>query len=115
MRGPSATAPLAILLLGALGAACGGASQPAAKPASTTAAVTGRQIYAQRCAVCHGAQGQGGAGARLAGGAVTRRFPNAQDEERIVREGAANGTMPPFSTVLTPEQIAAVVAYTRSL
>lgn len=99
--------------------ACGGSSPPRASTQSPTTSVqtssVGQQVYAERCAVCHGAHGQGGPGARLAGGAAASRYPSVEAEETVVRDGAAAGTMPAFKDILTPEQIRAVVAYTRSL
>jgi mono/diheme cytochrome c family protein len=71
----------------------------------------GQAIYATRCAGCHGSDGAGGFGPPLAG-AVTSRFPNVADQEAFVAKGS--GSMPSFADSLTPEQIAAVVAYTRT-
>lgn len=106
-----------MLLACVLAGACGG-SKPAARPtptATSRGAVSGPKIYAERCAVCHGDRGEGKAGSRLAGGTVVRRFPRPEDEAAVVRNGAAGGSMPAFGDVLSPEQIDAVVAYTRSL
>ena len=72
----------------------------------------GAAIYATRCASCHASDGSGGFGPTLAG-VVARRFPNAADQAAVVANG--RGAMPSFSGSLTPEQIAAVVAYTRGL
>jgi mono/diheme cytochrome c family protein len=71
----------------------------------------GQAIFATRCAGCHGSDGAGGFGPPLAG-VVTSRFPNAADQEAFVAKGS--GAMPSFAGTLTPEQIAAVVAYTRT-
>lgn len=49
----------------------------------------GEQVFLQRCAVCHGAKGQGGSGPRLAGNPVVR-VPGALRE--IVTKG--RGVMP---------------------
>ena len=43
---------------------------------------------------------------------VTDRFPDAADEIVVVTNG--QGSMPSFADSLTPEQIAAVVEYTRN-
>jgi mono/diheme cytochrome c family protein len=40
------------------------------------------------------------------------RFPNAADQITVVSQG--RGSMPSFADSLTPEQIAAVVEYTRT-
>jgi mono/diheme cytochrome c family protein len=75
--------------------------------------VSGRDVYEQQCAVCHGPQGEGGAGLRLAGGSVVARFPRIEDQQTFVRSG--KGAMPAFGGSLTAEQLRAVVEYTRTL
>ena len=82
-----------------------------AAPVPKTGTPAGPAIFATRCASCHGADGGGGFGPALAG-VVTRRFPNPADQEAVVANG--RGAMPSFSGSLTPEQIAAVVAFTRT-
>jgi mono/diheme cytochrome c family protein len=81
------------------------AAVPKAGPA------TGQAIFATRCASCHGADGGGGFGPTLAG-VVVQRYPNAADQEAVVANG--RGSMPSFAGSLTPEQITAVVTYTRT-
>jgi mono/diheme cytochrome c family protein len=83
--------------------------KPAAIPKSGPE--TGQAIFSTRCASCHGADGGGGFGPALAG-VVTKRFPNPADQQAVVANG--RGSMPSFSDSLTPEQIAAVVAFTRT-
>jgi mono/diheme cytochrome c family protein len=83
--------------------------KPAAVPKA--GADTGRAIFTTRCASCHGADGGGGFGPALAG-VVVRRFPNPADQQVVVANG--RGSMPSFAGSLTPEQIAAVVAFTRT-
>ncbi len=75
--------------------------------------IDGAAVYADRCAVCHGASGEGGLGPTLAGGAVVEAFPDAADQVVVVTEG--RGGMPDFGTTLSAEEIDAVVRYTRSL
>ena len=82
---------------------------PAAPKAGTANA--GKTIFATRCATCHGADGGGGFGPALRGGVVVSDFPNVADQEKVVARG--RGSMPSFADSLTPEQIAAVVDYTR--
>ena len=72
---------------------------------------TGQAIFATRCAACHGADGGGGYGPTLAG-VVAHRYPNPTDQIAVVANG--RGSMPSFADSLTPEQIAAVVEYTRT-
>jgi mono/diheme cytochrome c family protein len=89
-------------------AACGrGTPVTAAEP------VSGRDVYEQQCAVCHGVQGEGGVGLRLAGGSVVAKFPRIEDQQTLVRSG--KGAMPAFGGSLTAAQLRAVVEYTRSL
>ena len=71
----------------------------------------GAAIYADSCAQCHGADGSGGIGPPLGGGAVVEAFPDAEAEIAVVAEGRQG--MPGFGDRLTPEQIEAVVEYTR--
>lgn len=76
------------------------------------AATEGSEVYAANCAGCHGPDGGGNVGPQLSGGAVVEAFPDAADEIAVVTEG--RGGMPPFGDSLTPEQIEAVVDYTRT-
>jgi hypothetical protein len=91
----------------------------------------GEEIYTARCAACHGANGGGGAGQILAGGAVLASFPAGQCTSHVewVALGTANwpdptygalakpvggfGQMPGFEGTLTEEELAAVVLYER--
>ncbi len=110
---------LGLLLVGAIYASLtgGGTAASASPPAAQDAAQlnTGRQIFLQECATCHGfaAQGTPGVAPSLIGvgsAAVdfqvsTGRMPLKQDEAEAVRK-------PP---TLTPRQISAVAAYIASL
>ena len=71
----------------------------------------GYDVYLANCARCHGQDGQGGVGPKLAG-VVTGAFPDAQQEIAVVRDGLAG--MPSFKNDLSAAQIQDVVAYTRS-
>jgi mono/diheme cytochrome c family protein len=75
------------------------------------AAVDGAPIFAAECAQCHGDDGGGGIGPQLSDGAVVDAFPDAADQVAFVTEGG--GGMPAFGNRLDPEEINAVVAYTR--
>jgi mono/diheme cytochrome c family protein len=72
----------------------------------------GAQIFATRCSSCHGDDGGGGFGPTLAG-VVADRFPDPADQAAVIANG--RGAMPSFEGSLTPEQIDAVVEYTRRL
>jgi mono/diheme cytochrome c family protein len=113
----------AIVYIGAFGE-----STSAAGPAS------GQEIFQRAgCVNCHGAQGQGGVGPQLAGGQVTKTFPNEADHLKFVHEGSSkikgqpygdpareggqhianSGGMPSFAGQLTEEEITAVVQFER--
>ena len=72
---------------------------------------TGGEIYAQHCQSCHGAEGQGGVGTRLSG-VVVALYPDVADQVAVVRDG--RNSMPPFGSVLTVDEIEAVVLFSRS-
>jgi mono/diheme cytochrome c family protein len=80
---------------------------------SSGPATPGAQVFAANCARCHGADGGGGAGPELAGGAAVKRFPDVGDQIAFVTHGS--GAMPSFGGELSPEQIRRVVEYTRTL
>ena len=113
--------------MGALGAAlvlgaCGGGSDSptAATPPKPTGALAGdpvllegRGVYAKYCASCHGITGEGAPGSAFVGRRLLRTMPTAADEAAVVRAGRA--VMPSFGKTLTPEQLDAVVRYTREV
>ena len=70
-------------------------------------AEAGKEVFAEQCSVCHGATGHGGNG-----GPDLTTMPKAQEqagaEEQVTNGG---GGMPPFSGVLSEEEIANVAAY----
>lgn len=88
----------------ALTAACGGGAETAARP------TTGTGIYAANCATCHGVDGQGGVGPRLAG--VAARYPDVETQIAVVTNG--RNAMPAFRGRLTATEIRAVVDHTRT-
>lgn len=90
---------------------------------------------AYSCARCHtqgwswgdpGVTGAGGFGPSLTGGAANRQFPDEDDMVNFIRNGSqlgatygvqgqGSGRMPGFGSMLTDEQLRAVVEYVRSL
>jgi heme/copper-type cytochrome/quinol oxidase subunit 2 len=67
----------------------------------------GKEVFAEQCSVCHGADGLGGNG-----GPDLTTMPLAQEQagaEQQVTNGG--GGMPPFAGVLSEEEIANVAAY----
>lgn len=95
----------------------------------------GEGLFAANCARCHTKgfsydepeENAGGAfGPSLVEGVTLRQFPDRQDHIDFITEGSdfqvaygergvGTGRMPGFGTTLTPEQIAAIVEYERSL
>lgn len=70
----------------------------------------GQALFAQNCAICHGADGKLGVnGARD----LTKSNLNATGRTYMVVNGL--GAMPAFKGQLTDEQIAQVVAYSLTL
>jgi len=74
--------------------------------------VDGGVLFGKNCAGCHGGDGSGGIGPRLAGTMVAR-FPEPAAQIAVVTEGRR--AMPSFGTRLTAEEIAAIVEYTRTV
>ena len=102
----SALGALGILLAaGLVAAACGGGSDEASAPR------TGAEVYAAYCATCHGADGQGGVGPKLAG-LMEAKYPDIDDQIAVVTNG--KGTMPAWGSRLSAGQIRRVVEYERT-
>lgn len=70
----------------------------------------GRGVYQERCASCHGGNGEGASGPTLAG--VADRL-TIDDHVAVVRDG--RGEMPGWDGRLSDEEIEAVVDYERSV
>jgi mono/diheme cytochrome c family protein len=84
------------------------ANQPSGGGAASS---PGASVFAANCASCHGADGSGGIGPRLAGKVATK-YPDAADEVAVVTGG--RGGMPSFGGDLRDEQIQQVVDFTRN-
>ena len=87
------------------------ANEPRGGGGSAAKSGPGYDVYLANCARCHGQDGQGGVGPKLAG-VVTTDFPDAREEVAVVRDGRAS--MPSFKNDLSGAQIQDVVAYTRA-
>lgn len=74
--------------------------------------IDGGELYGNRCAGCHGGDGSGGIGPRLAGTMVAK-YPDPEAQIAVVTDGRRG--MPAFGTRLTEEEIAAIVEYTRTV
>ena len=93
------------------------------EPAAPAQMDLGQRIYKQHCADCHGAQGQGAAGAYppLAGNRAVVMASPVNMVQAIVSGGFVPATaghpqpygMPPFRTLLSPAEIAAVASFVR--
>jgi alcohol dehydrogenase (cytochrome c) len=72
----------------------------------------GRQVFATRCASCHGTLGNGGE----LGPAITGRLPLRTDEdlEALLRDGIPSAGMPAFRN-LAPADTAGLIAFLRTL
>jgi mono/diheme cytochrome c family protein len=106
-----AAAIVFVVLLVAKGTSSAGTSSGTPPAGGAAVALDGAALYRASCASCHGSDGGGRLGPQLAD-RVAERFPNAADEALIVTVG--RGGMPSFGDRLTPEEIAAIVDYTRS-
>lgn len=103
-RIPSGVWVLLLALVTAVGGVACTESDGAAEPR------TGSQIYRAVCATCHGRSGEGFVGPSLSD--IALRYPNVADQIALVASG--RGGMPGFGGQLRPEQIDAVVQYTRT-
>lgn len=126
------------------GPSCGSAGQLAVDPVSGEAVgcdgaaygggevnsfAAGEEIYQATCAVCHAADGTGGAGPAMTGGAVLATFPEDACVTHIewvalgsvgwpeatygANGKAVAGGMPGFEASLTPQELAQVTLYER--
>ena len=71
-------------------------------------ALRGRSLYAQNCLPCHGPQGVGGVGPKLAGSQVLADRPRFWE---TVLNG--RGGMPPWGTMLSGQEIADIHSWLR--
>ncbi|MBX3220363.1 MAG: cytochrome c [Labilithrix sp.] len=99
------------VLLAALAAGC---------TKSEAATADSRQLFANACARCHGADGAGGIPS-FGGGPAPRNFRDrdfqrGRTDEQLkmtIRDGKGSG-MPPFGSMFDDAQLAALVAQIRS-
>ena len=94
--------------------ACGGEGGPARRSSATTIVgdlELGERVFARNCATCHGREGGGGIGPKLADGRVVERYPDPRQHRAVVVDG--RGVMPAFGNKLSEEEIDAVVRYER--
>lgn len=107
MARPTTLLVVAVLALAGCGGDDGGSSGPppqqvvdAGKPAQ------GRDVFAGNCAACHGGQGEGGTGPKLAGEA---KYTDPEAVVDQIRDGG--GGMPAFKGRLSEQELADVSAF----
>jgi mono/diheme cytochrome c family protein len=114
-RRATVVAVVFLALAGGVASGCGGGDEEASTaPATTTATETGAgraaigaQPFKDNCQSCHGPDGAGGhVGSDLQKSSVAE---NLAQVEKQVRNGG--GAMPPFSDVLSDEEIDTVAQY----
>ncbi|QKI90323.1 c-type cytochrome [Thiomicrorhabdus xiamenensis] len=83
-------------------------------PAPEPAAVSGDKVYAT-CVGCHGAQGEGGVGPKLAGQAVDAVVDKLQRYKAGEQIGPLTGMMAPMASGLSDADMQAVAEYVNQL
>ncbi|MEI7592877.1 MAG: c-type cytochrome [Actinomycetes bacterium] len=106
IRTIAVTAVLAVSAIVTAGCVGGDAG---AKPADPVLA-QGQTVYKAHCQTCHGNNGQGGTGMKLAG-RVAQVYPNIADQISVIQNGKSS--MPAWKNSLSPSDIAAVARYER--
>jgi len=74
----------------------------------------GQVIYAEKCGVCHGGEGEGGIGSPMQSSEFIQGSSNA-DLVKFISEGRAGTAMAGFKGRLTLDEIADVIAFLRTL
>lgn len=75
----------------------------------------GQEVYASKCLACHGDQGQGIVGPNLTDDHWLHGGGTLADVAQVVANGVLDKGMPPWASVLTPDELHNVVAYVHSL
>ncbi|MCC6734750.1 MAG: cytochrome c [Bauldia sp.] len=79
-------------------------------PPTAEVMAAGATAFSRNCAVCHGAEGGGGAGPQLAGNPITA---STLGVVQIIINGYLNHGMPPFGH-LSDDVIASIASYIRN-
>lgn len=74
----------------------------------------GASLFKQRCAQCHGENGEGYVGPNMTDDSY-KNIKNLTDFVAVITNGAAGGTMPAQKGVLSDSEITVVAAYMASL
>lgn len=102
------------LVAAAAGSACAGSPPEVPGAADGTAdpvLVRGREVWSRSCSSCHAPDGSGGRGPSVR--SVEVRYPAITDQVDLVADG--RGSMPGFGGRYSPEELEAVVRYTREV
>lgn len=83
-------------------------------PSVSPRPVTGKQIFAANCAVCHGPAGVGSEGPALTGNQFVQ-LTGREGVIQTVQSGRVGVGMPSWGEILTKDEIELVVDYVRSL
>lgn len=75
----------------------------------------GKQVYTEKCAACHGVEGQGMIGPNLTDNFWIHGDGSLGAILKVVNEGVADKGMPPWGPLLSKDQLEGSVAYVRSL
>ncbi len=75
----------------------------------------GRKVFTEKCAACHGVQGEGQIGPNLTDAYWLHGNGSLLALLKTISEGVPEKGMPPWSTMLKPAEITAVTAFTKSL
>ena len=77
----------------------------------------GGDLFKQKCAMCHGADGKGYPALKTPDFTDPKVQASLTDEEitRIIKNGKAGPAKPPFKDSLSDEQVKSLVTYIRSL
>ena len=112
-------AVVAVVLLGSGVSACGGGGSASGPPKPTGALANdaeilrGRELFANKCATCHGTDGGGGVGPSFKDGKLLRDFHTVETQMAFVKKG--KGVMPSFGESLSDAEIRAIVRYEREV
>lgn len=75
----------------------------------------GGKVYAEKCAACHGQNGEGLIGPNLTDDAWLYGDGSPATVAQAIRDGIPEKGMPPWGPVLTPDELVNVTAFIRGL
>ncbi|NUM88362.1 MAG: c-type cytochrome [Bdellovibrionales bacterium] len=76
---------------------------------------SGGKVYAEKCASCHGARGEGSIGPNLTDNHWIHHRGAITGIAKVIAEGVLDRGMPPWKTMLKEEEVLAVAAFVKSL